>query len=426
MTRLHVIAIILLAFLAACSSTAASLPPRPVASDAIGTDIDVWTSGGEGAVYREGDAIDIYFRANSDCFVTVYDISTDGAVRILFPQYPDDGFVYGGVTYRLPEYYGAGPFRVTGPRGIEYLHAVATLEPSAFRYAVRSHGYMLDVDPVSGDPYIAINSINERIISRHHIRATATTSFFVGGLVWYPRYTCRGCHAGPARFDPYADVCTRYSMIVAHDYDYWWTHDYHPARVHFAFSGPFWRFELRTGPFRPHRHRYTDCAWGFGNYRPRVVPKHSYVVIERTSPRVEAHRSYEREYRPITYTERSRDVGRERSATRSDESSRTRTSAPASTTTRERSATMPDESSRTRTSAPASTTTRERSATMPDESSRTRTSAPASTTTRERSATMPDESSRTGQRPGITRASADDARRIEGSKSARRKRSDRA
>jgi hypothetical protein len=202
--------------------------------------------------------------------------------------------------------------RVDGPRGIEYLHAVASEEPSAFRFRTRVNQYFLDVDPVSGDPYLAINAINERIIPARLISATATTSFFVGGLVWYPRYTCRGCHAGPMPLDPYADVCSRYSVVVAHNSEYWWDHEYHPVMAHFAFATPFWRFEIRTGPYRPHRHRYIDCAWGFGNYHPVVIPSRRWIAVERKSPRMETHRSYEREYRPYTFDDRSRDYDRQR------------------------------------------------------------------------------------------------------------------
>ena len=150
------------------------------------------------------------------------------------------------------------------------------------------------------------------MISSNSIRATATTSFFVGGLVWYPRYTCRGCHAGPRAMDPYADVCPRYDVVVAPDDEYWWDREYHPAMERFAYSAPFWRFEIRTGPYQMDRHQYIDCAWGFGNYRPHVVPTHVWVVSERISPRMEKHRSYEREYRPHNYSDRTRDAGSQR------------------------------------------------------------------------------------------------------------------
>ena len=38
--------------------------------------IDVWTDKGEGTVYNVGERINIYFRANDDCYVVIYNIDT--------------------------------------------------------------------------------------------------------------------------------------------------------------------------------------------------------------------------------------------------------------------------------------------------------------------------------------------------------------
>ena len=194
---------------------------RPIASDAISLQVDVWTDKGDGAIYREGEPIEVYVRTSGDSYVTIYDITTEGYTRILFPRYPDDGFLYGGITYRLPDYYNGMTLYVDGPRGVEYIQAVATRRPESFHLGVRFDSYYLDTEPVSEDPFLAINHINGRLIAPAYMHATATTSFFVGSFVWYPRYLCRSCHTGPAlRFDPYADDCPRYEVYTAHDYDY--------------------------------------------------------------------------------------------------------------------------------------------------------------------------------------------------------------
>jgi hypothetical protein len=298
--------------------------PMPVPSRDAALRVDVWTDRGEGAVYNPGDDIAVYFHASDDCWLTIYDIDTEGRVRMLFPQYPDDGFIYGGMTYRIPDYYDRVTMRASGPRGVEYIHAVATREPRVFRRAIRERRYELDVDPIADDPFVAINTINARLLTPYYIHATATTSFFIEGRVWYPRYMCNSCHRSTRVrfFDPYRSVCPRYSVIVAHEYDYWWMYDYHPAATRFAYVGPFWRFELVTGPVHRHRHAgYLDCAFGFGNYRPMHPPRRAYVEIERKSPREIERRTRERNYTTVRYDElRTRtNIG----ATRSIESGRT-------------------------------------------------------------------------------------------------------
>jgi len=284
----------------------------PVRSGESGMQVDVWTDRGQNEFYNPGDPITVYLRASDDCFVTIYSIGTEGEVSIIFPEYPDDGFVYGGVTYRLPEYYSGMSLRIAGPRGIEYLHAVATRDPGAFLYTSHRGRWHAGIGPIAGDPFLAINSINGRLIRGRHIAATATVSYFIGGHVWYPRYACYDCHARSPRFDPYDLSCSRYSVSIASHYDYWWAYDYHPVRAHFVFGGPFWRFVVRTHPAhrRPH-YRYVDFAYGHWNYVPlRPIARPHHKVVYRPS-RITTHRSWERSYTRVrandTWDKRTRD-----------------------------------------------------------------------------------------------------------------------
>ncbi len=304
---------------------------HPIGTEYGDIDIDVWTGREEGAVYNAGDPVTIYFNADQDCYVTIYDIDTDGNVRILFPEYPDDGFIFGGVTYRLPDYYGHKSLYVTGPHGVEYINAVASLTPGAFRYQPRMRKYHLGVDPVSGDPFVAINSINQRIISSDNISATATTYFFVGNRVWYPRYMCRSCHGGAVMtVDPYMDPCPRYSIRVSGSYDYWWGYEYYPVRTHFVFGGPFWSIEVRTGPhYRRHHYKHIDIAYGYHNYYCPTPPRRPYRYTPIVTTRTVYREKDVRDYRTVTYNEtRSRDGGRIRPevVTRTRDDSRSRSS----------------------------------------------------------------------------------------------------
>ncbi|MCZ7558203.1 MAG: DUF4384 domain-containing protein [Bacteroidia bacterium] len=284
----------------------------PLRAGDYGIAVDLWTDRGQNEVYYPGDPIAVYFRASDDCFITIYSIGTEGDVSIIFPEFPDDGFVYGGVTYKLPEYYSGMRLRIAGPRGVEYLHAVATRDPGAFLYTSHRGRWRTGISPVVGDPFLAINAINGRLISVQHIAATATVSYFVGGRVWYPRYACYDCHARSPRFDPYDLSCSRYTVSIATHYDYWWAYNYHPVRTHFVFGGPFWKFTIRTHP--PHRrphYRYVDFAYGHWNYIPlRPIHRPHHRVVYRPG-RISTYKSWERSYTRVrsndTWDRRTRD-----------------------------------------------------------------------------------------------------------------------
>ncbi|MDT8323508.1 MAG: DUF4384 domain-containing protein, partial [Bacteroidota bacterium] len=304
MKRFFLILAVSLALMPLLKSTAFGRPfsgIRPVVSSDHGLHVDLWTNRDQDEIYDVDEYLEVYFRANSDCHVSIYLIDTEGRTEIIFPRYPDDGFVFGGTTYRLPDYYDDLDLRLRGPHGVGYLHAVASRSPRPFRFGVLHGRYHLRLDPVEGDPFLAINAINSRLIPVHHMHANATVSFFVGRRVWYPRYMCYDCHGRAASFDPYYDSCPRYTVRATRSFDYWWGYDYHPVRTRLVFGGPFWRFELRAVPV--HRHRYVDCAVGFGNYRPmRPIYRPHTKVVYRSPVQKTRHR-YSREYTPLSYRE---------------------------------------------------------------------------------------------------------------------------
>ena len=295
---------------------------HPIHSTEYELQVDLWTDKSEGSVYRIGSNVGIYFRVSGDCFLTLYDIDTQGRVSIVFPRYPDDGFVYGGVTYRLPDYYAGLQLRVSGPTGIEYLHAVAAIEPYSFRYRDQRGEYRLFVDPVHGDPFLAINRINASFIYDSEIAATATTSFFVGAEVWYPRYLCADCHAD-VRYtrDPYSSSCTQFIVRTSREYDYWWKYGYHPGHRNHIFAGAFWHCLPRPVPVHRHfSHRYLVCAGGHSNYVPVATPRRPQSLVKYRNQVSRGQQGYTRGYTTVrysdTYTRRS-------GASRSDAERRT-------------------------------------------------------------------------------------------------------
>jgi hypothetical protein len=210
--------------------------------------VEIWTDRGTGGVYRVGDDVEVCFRADRDCYVLVYEIDTDGYLRLLFPyQCGGDGYVEGGVVYRLGRGY-FGKYYVTGPSGIEYIHALAALRPFRTLYWHGCDGYddyAYDVSwrgfgdywgcalppRVYGDPYMAMQSVDEFICYDALDEGMAFadfTYFYVDERVAYPRYVCYDCHGFDTYYRPYAHVCTGFSITFVdcdpcwNPWSWWW------------------------------------------------------------------------------------------------------------------------------------------------------------------------------------------------------------
>jgi len=105
-------------------------PNRIVPGPREPLNIEVWADRENEATYREGENITLSFRANRDAYVALYNIDARGQVFLLYPQNPDDPhFIRGGVTYELPDRRDDYDLWVTGPPGVEFVQAVASLRP---------------------------------------------------------------------------------------------------------------------------------------------------------------------------------------------------------------------------------------------------------------------------------------------------------
>ncbi len=221
--------------------------------------VQIWTDRGSGGVYRVGDRAGIHFRPEDDCYVIIYEIDTEGYLRVLFPdQCSDDGYVVGGRNYSIGKG-GYQTFYVNGPSGVEYVHVVASYEPFRQIYWHGCDGYSAYAGDVTwqgfhdywgsalpprvyGDPYSAMQTIDEFICTdglEAGLVSADFTYFYVGERVHYPRYLCYDCHGFSPDFRPYADVCVAFSIsLVECDPCYrpsswwWWCT---PAR---AYCGP--------------------------------------------------------------------------------------------------------------------------------------------------------------------------------------------
>ena len=212
-----------------------------------GPRVDVWTDRGAGAIYRAGDPVEIHMRPDQDCYVIVYEIDTDGYLRLLFPEdCRDDGFVVGGRTYIVG---GAYNHRYAGgPAGVDYIHVLASYEPFRQLYWHGCDGYSAYAQEVSwsgfhdywgsalppriyGDPYMAMQTIDEFVCLdalESGLIWADFTYFYVGQHVSYPRYLCYDCHGFDTRIAPYADACVGFSISFVdcdplyRPWSWWW------------------------------------------------------------------------------------------------------------------------------------------------------------------------------------------------------------
>ena len=80
-------------------------------------------------IYRIGGKIFITVRASQTCYLSLYDISTEGEVTQIFPnKFALDNLIQGGQIYRIPATSDTFDFEVTGPPGIERIRAIGTIK----------------------------------------------------------------------------------------------------------------------------------------------------------------------------------------------------------------------------------------------------------------------------------------------------------
>lgn len=246
-------------------------------------DIDVWVNKDEGGVYRPGESMRVYFRANADAYVLLYNIDTDGYIHLIYPYGPADRpFAEGGRTVAIPSRSDPYELAADGPPGVEYVVALAS--PVPFRNlpwylaegaATRApedqpgdSGDDADAGYIVGDPYVGMEQLNQRIVppGRENEVASSDTYFYIDRRVEYPRYVCADCHYHQDFFDPYGPVCP----IVDIHIDAAWVH-YAPLR--YGMVRPRYYYIVRSNA--PARYRMGKDQWssrdGMRTLRERFV-----------------------------------------------------------------------------------------------------------------------------------------------------------
>ena len=271
-------------------------------------DVDVWINKDEGGIYRPGESMRVYFRGNSDSYMLVFNIDTDGYIHLVYPYGPGDTpSVEGGRTYMIPSRSDPYDLVADGPPGIEYVVAVGSPYPfqdlpwylSADADGGRPEGdYDGEDDTESGrivgDPYVGIDRILHRIAApgREDLLATNETYFYIGRRVEYPRYVCADCHYHPYYFDPYVTACSAFDIRI----DATWAH-YAPLRI--GAVRP--RYIYRVRPQAPTRYRQWKQQWssldGRATLRTRFLPERDVRYRREREPRIRPTRPEFRDLR---------------------------------------------------------------------------------------------------------------------------------
>ena len=202
-------------------------------------DVEVWTDRGDDAVYQPGETMLIKARTTDDAYLLVYEISSEGDVRVLYPWKRSNGFVEARRTYRLPPEGSGYELAVEQATGQGFIVAIASQAPfrdlpwflRPYDPQAASVGYEdtpegeegFDRDGrVVGDPYVAMERIRRRVLDRAtdtEAFASAYVSFYVHEPVRYPRYICNDCHRPGLThwwngFDPYYTSCRVFDFRV--------------------------------------------------------------------------------------------------------------------------------------------------------------------------------------------------------------------
>lgn len=229
--------------LALAASLCAIAPP--LARAQRGLAVEVSTDRGSDGVYEIGENIEINTRLSDDAYLIVYEIDSEGYVRLLFPSQGSNGWVEGHSRLVLPPRDADYRLVTQGPEGVGYVVAIAS-RTAFYRMPWYLRPYDANVQPgeyegqpndeegvtregrIVGDPFVAMERIR-RSVCADSLPATDVSSAYatycVGHQFRYPRYLCYDCHrpgywAWWDGFDPYYSTCSVFAVRV--NFNWWW------------------------------------------------------------------------------------------------------------------------------------------------------------------------------------------------------------
>jgi hypothetical protein len=265
----------------AASTAHAQEPDR----HATGLQADVWTDRGNDAVYQPGDTMIVQTHVSHDANLLVYEIDTEGAVSVLFPERGGSGFVEGGSTIDIPSEHSNLQLVVEPETGESFIVAIASRDPfrdlpwylRPYDPQAEGNGYAGEPDDeegitkdgrIVGDPFVAMERIRRRVLQHPddpQSFGTSYTSYYTHERVLYPRYLCADCHRPDYYswwdgFDPYYAQCPVVEFRV--NWGWYWGPSYWFGSVPYYYYAirpdcpPEWRM------YSAHRWYSSWDCWG--------------------------------------------------------------------------------------------------------------------------------------------------------------------
>lgn len=177
-----------------------------------------------GSVYKQGESVVFTVRTDTDAYVLVFDIDTEGFVNLLYPRQSNSLHeLPANQPLQVPQDV-AESLRVSGMTGMEFVFALAVPDRDAI--SQREIASLLEGEKrpfhkryrVDGDPFLAANQIAEKLVRgvRYNEQVSvAFTYFYVDKAVDYPRYLCEECFSSGK--DPYGAGAPEYVATAAFD-----------------------------------------------------------------------------------------------------------------------------------------------------------------------------------------------------------------
>ncbi len=199
--------------------------------------IEVWTNHNE--VYRRGNNVRVYFRSETESYVTIFRVDTDGRVRVLFPLAPwDDNYARGDRRYEIRAHGRRHSFVVDDYPGQGYLFAVASRDPFDYHDVVAGDHWdyrqVAAQGRITGDPYVSLMGLIDLIIPPNYADYSYDVlPYYVEQRYDYPRFLCYDCHAyaSYSHWNPYRYSCVRFRIVVFNDPYYYPARYYSGVRV---------------------------------------------------------------------------------------------------------------------------------------------------------------------------------------------------
>ena len=219
----------------------------------------IWFDRGVDPVLQRGDRVRVYYRSTESTYVAIFQVDTDGTVRLAYPRSPSENH-YARADRDCQLLFPRSPYWTVDDRpGMGYFFIVTSPTPfdfSDFRYSYYDGGWDLSVveNRVYEDPYVAMDEYVARLIPDWEFAAYGLdfVSYSVGAPHEYPRFLCYDCHGFKPFdvWDPYRYSCTNFRVVVYDDPYFYPSRRYRGDRVVFVGgsfpSGPRFGFKERA------------------------------------------------------------------------------------------------------------------------------------------------------------------------------------